>query len=325
MEAIAQANEMVNRPNSDGSISQVPRYALNHANSAAEYVSRQIPTGAVGGGGTQTSPPAQGGAPASTVAPARPLAPPARPPASAAPRPLPAPTVRPAAKAPDPVDVALADSKYDLPGNTVAGRTPSIQEESQAKGIGEARNALKQDAEQTVQSSATALQYAQAAKQILDSKGAPVTGILGKPAAIISSVFGGVDASNYQEVAKYLGNLAVQSGKGNFPHATEKENMVQFEQLSPSAGMTEDALKSLLNTNIKTSQYTLDTANRVTRYLDPAKNKDPQSFFRWNQEHFPRADAINAGGAKQISSKAEYDALPKNAAYIYNGRQGVKQ
>ena len=136
----------------------------------------------------------------------------------------------------------------------------------------------------------------------------------------VSSVFGGVDATNYQEAAKYLGNLAVQSGKGNFPHATEKENMVQFEQLSPSLAQTDDAVNGLLDSNIRTSQYALDTANRATDYLDPKSfggtGGDPQKFFRWNQKYYPRADIVNASSGAPSEGAISTSKSGKPMAFV---------
>jgi hypothetical protein len=61
--------------------------------------------------------------------------------------------------------------------------------------------------------------------------------------------------------------------------------------------------------------------------LDPKNNKDPQKFFRWNQEHFPRADAVNAPpaiGPVTIKGKSDYDALPSGTSFIHNGKEGKK-
>lgn len=283
-------------------------------NSPQDYVASQVPPGTPG-----LTPPS---ATPARVPVQRQAAPQAEAPAVTAPQP---PV--------NPVDAkAFSDPKYKLaPVPTQIGTTASDAVTNQVKATSEARANLQADAEQTAQSTGSALQFAQAAKQILDSKGAPVTGFFGPTAKVISSVFGGVNATNYQEVAKYLGNLAVQSGKGNFPHATEKENMVQFNDLSPSVGQTGDALRDLLDTNVRNLQYTMDTANRTTKYLDPKSfggtGGDPQKFFRWNQEHYPRADVVNptsSGGPVTIKGKSDYDALPSGAPFVHNGKAGVK-
>lgn len=254
------------------------------------------------------------------AAPAPAAAAPSAPPVVAPPqRPAPHRAVAPAV-AVDPVMAkALADPAYKLAPIPQATDQVSLQAaKDQQKATSDKRAALHEDAEQAAQSTGSALQFALAAKQIMDSKGAPTVGLTGNIAKTISSVFGGVDATNYQEVAKYLGNLAVQSGKGNFPHATEKENMVQFNDLSPSVKQTGDALRDLLNTNVKNLQYTLDTANRATSYLDPKNNGDPQKFFRWNQAHFPRADAVNTPEAQETGkSKSGRDIVRVNGRWQY--------
>jgi hypothetical protein len=277
-----------------GETKLMPKYAINGGTSPTDYISKQLPPGAL---------PPSANAPPPVAAPSRAAAPP---PVTRAPVVKPAAaSTQPAAPPVNPVDAAaFSDPKYKLaPIPTQIGTTASDAVTNQVKQTSEARAGLQADAESTAQNSGSALQFAQAAKQIMDSKGAPTVGLTGNIAKTISSVFGGVDATNYQEVAKYLGNLAVQSGKGNFPHATEKENMVQFNDLSPSVKQTGDALNDLLSTNIRNLQYTLDTANRTTDYLDPKYNNDPQKFFRWNQNHYPRADAVNPG--KQMPNDAK--------------------
>jgi hypothetical protein len=268
---------------------------------------------------SQTPPGPAGSSPAAAPSPART---PPRAPGTAAPGAAP----QIAAPPQDPVlSKALADPNYNIP----AIPTPTDQVSLQAakdrqKATSDKRQQLLDDSETTAQSASAALQFAQAAKAIMDSKGAPLTGPLGPAAKSVTSLFGGVNATNYQEVAKYLGNLSVQSGKSNFSHTTDQNTSLQFEQLNPSTANTEDALKALLDSNIRTNQYTLDTANRVKDY--DAKNKDPQNFFKWNQKYFPRADAVNpVDRTPTVTTKADYDALPKGATYIHNGKSGVKQ
>ena len=309
-----------------GETKLMPKYAINGGTSPADYISRQLPPGAL---------PPSANAPQSAAAPAR-AAPPVVP--------TRAPVVKPAPVAPtapvNPVDTkAFSDPKYKLaPIPTQIGTTPSDAVTNQVKATSETRAKLQADAEESAQSAGAALQFAKAAKQIMDSKGAPITGAFG-PAikAASAAVPGGhIDATNYQIAAKNLGNLAVQMSHGNFAHSTDKNTGLQFEQLSPSTANTPDALNDLLNSNININQYTLDTANRVKTFLDqspPSKenprggyNGDPQSFFRWNQEHYPRADAVNTvDKTPVVKSKADYDALPRGATYMHNGKAGVKQ
>lgn len=230
-----------------------------------------------------------------------------------------APAIAPSVNADPVLTKAMADPKYDLaPIQTPIDQVSLQAAKDQQKAISEKKQQLQEDAEATAQSSGAALQFAKAARQIMESKGAPVTGIFGPAMKAVSSVFGTVDATNYQEVAKYLGNLAVQTGKANFSNTTDKNTSLQFEQLNPSTANTEGALKDLLDSNIRTNQYTLDTANRTTNYLDPKKNKDPQKFFRWNQEHYPRADVVNPSEALETGkSKSGRDIVRVNGRWEY--------
>jgi hypothetical protein len=252
-------------------------------------------------------PPANGAAPATNAAPGVTRTP-QRP-----------PVVAPTAAAPqDPVLAkALADPNYNIPPIPKPVDQVSLQAaKDRQKATSEQRQKLLDDSETTVQSSSAALQFAQAAKAIMDSKGAPVTGPLGPAVKAVTSLFGGVNATNYQEVAKYLGNLSVQSGKSNFPHTTDQNTSLQFEQLNPSTANTEDALKDLLGSNIRTNQFTLDTANRVKAY--DAAGKDPQNFFKWNQKYFPRADAVNTPEAPETGkSRSGRDIVRVNGKWQY--------
>jgi hypothetical protein len=306
-----------------GETQLMPKWRINGGSSPQDYLASQLPPGTPGMSAPSAAPLSKPATPAGTL--------PVRAPAPIAPQKAATTASSPATPAFSKVDFnAYADPKYKLPViPTRLGTTPSDAVVNQMKATSGARQALQSDAEATAQSSGAALQFAKAARQIMDSKGAPVTGFFGPVAKTVSSVFGKVDATNYQEVAKYLGNLAVQTGKANFSNTTDKNTALQFEQLNPSTANTDEALKGLLDSNIRTNQYTLDTANRATNYLDQGSkgyNGDPQKFFRWNQEHYPRAEVVNAPDKSvTVNSKADYDALPKGATYIHNGRTGVKQ
>jgi hypothetical protein len=298
-----------------GETTLMPTWQINGARSATDYVSSLAPPGTPGLPSAPTQAAGAAGASPRAVAPRVPVKAPVT---AAAPAP-----------AANPVDAAaFADPKYKLPAiPTRIGTTASTAVSNQVDATSATRLALQKDAEDTAQTAGASLQFAKAAKQIMDSQGAPITGLFGPAAKAISSVFGGVDATNYQEVAKYLGNLSVQNSKSNFSHTTDKNTGIQFEQLNPSTANTPTALSDLLDSNVRIGQYTLDTANRVTGYLDPKTyNGDPQKFFRWNQEHYPRAEMVNpADTTPLVKSKADYDALPKGAKYSHNGKIGVKQ
>jgi hypothetical protein len=177
----------------------------------------------------------------------------------------------------------------------VSGVTASPAAVDQQHDTVASRKQILRDSEDATNAGASSLQYLQAAKAIMDSKGKPVTGLNGPIAKQISSAYGGVNATNYQEVAKYLGNAAVQSGKANFPNATQSEVGLQLNELSPSLTQTDGAISDLLDANIRSSRYTVDSANRVKSYLDAGG--DPQNFHKWNQNYYPREKLINQPSA----------------------------
>lgn len=239
----------------------------------------------------------------------------------------PPPQKLPTAAAVAPVDpvlkAALNDHEYDqkpLP-------TPKTQEDLKSNNdlraaSNAARTELLSDAKDATNSGAQALQYMNAAKAIMDSKGAPMTGALGSLWAKVGGAFGTVDATNYQEAAKYLGNSAIQAGKGNFGKGmTQNDVSLQKDELSPSVHMTDGALKDLIDAGIKNTQYTLDSGKRVGQYL--ATGKDPQRFAEWNDTHFNRTTAVNGpaanpsagGGPMKVSSAADYAKIPKGSQY----------
>jgi hypothetical protein len=90
---------------------------------------------------------------------------------------------------------------------------------------------------------------------------------------------------DYQEIAKYLGNAALQSGKGIFAKMTQMESKMLINELSPAPGMQPNAMRDRISKGAKMAQYTLDSAKRVPAYLH--SGKDANQFETWNQEHFP--------------------------------------
>jgi hypothetical protein len=161
-----------------------------------------------------------------------------------------------------------------------------------------ARTELLKDGEDATRAAALSNQYLVAAKQILDSKQVPTTGPLGHLLAQASALMPGqhVDASNYQEVAKYLGNAALANAKGIYgSRMTQSEVGLQLNELSPSVKMTDQTIRNLLDQNIRSSQYTIDSASRARSYL--AAGKDPQNFAKAEQRYFPRDKIVNAPGS----------------------------
>ena len=310
--AFKDGKELLTVHNSDGTDSQVPRWQQAGFNSVESYV---IAADKAARASANSTPPADGNT-AATVGPPKTVT--AQSPA------------KPASVTTDPVlKTALADPDYKLQTPPViAGRTPSPAQLEQQKVTVQARTDLLSNAQDATNTGGQALQYMQAARAIMDSKGAPVTGPLGALVAKASSAFGGVDATNYQEVAKYLGNSAIQAGKGNFGKGmTQNDVQLQKDELSPSVHMTDDALKNLLDSGIRNTQYTMDSAKRVRAYL--ATGGDPQSFAQWNDKHFSRSDAVNvpaaSAGPIKVTSPDQARALKPGTQFVTpDGRTMVR-
>jgi hypothetical protein len=48
----------------------------------------------------------------------------------------------------------------------------------------------------------------------------------------------------------------------------------------------------LLDSNIRSSKYTIDSAQRARQYL--ISGNDPQQFSEWNERYWPRAQTVNS-------------------------------
>lgn len=241
---------------------------------------------------------------------------------SAAPEPKAAPAPSPAVT--DPVlKQALADPDYKIQPLPA----PKSQEDLKSNNDliaarNGARTDLLKDSSDATNTAAQALTFTKAAQAIMASNG-NVAGLGADTRAQISRAMQaagwskGVDATNYQELSKYLGNAALQGAKQSYgSKMTESEVKLQMEQLSPEATKTPDAINNLLNTNAKNLQYTLDTAKRVKPYL--ASGNDPQSFAQWNDSHFNRSGAV-LGSAAQAKPMPAADKLGAYATAHFGG------
>lgn len=300
--AFGSANELVTIHNSDGSDVQVPRWRQAGFNSAESYVISADKSARA----SANAPAPTDGNTTATAGPLKPVTPQA--------------PAKPASVTTDPVlKAALADPDYKIKTTpVVSGRTPTPAELDQQKVTVQARTDLLSNAQDATNIGGQALQYMNAAKAIMDSKGAPVTGPLGGLIAKLTSAFGTVDATNYQEAAKYLGNAAIQAGKGNFGKGmTQSDVQLQKDELSPSVHMTDDALKNLLDSGIRNTQYGMDSAKRVRAYL--ATGGDPQSFAEWNDKHFSRSAAVNQPAAASSNAMPSGPKLSAYAAAHFGG------
>ena len=276
-------------PSDPGKTIQIPTYKKMGFNRVADAIAALVPKGTpdVPGQTSQaTAPTTQKSISQPQRSPVAPVAQSTQPQKSAVPS-------QAAAILPKPVaEKAFTDPKFfpPKPANqlgTSFGASTSID----AKAWADRKVLLQQVASETSENAGAALQYADAAQKILDSKGAPVTGFFGPLAKQISSIAGTANASNYEEVSKQLINLAVQAGKSNFPNATQKEVGIQLEQASPSTNQQGPALRSLLDETKRINQYAIDTSHLATDYLD--KGGNPLRFGEWNLQYHPRAEAVN--------------------------------
>jgi hypothetical protein len=301
-------------PNDPGKTIQIPHYRRLGFDTPAQAIAAVVPAGVPDVPGRSAQPPG-GGAPAARSAPRPTIRPTAGATPGAAPQPaaLPArpgqtPTT-PTSVLPAPVAAkAFSDPKFfpskqtNQPGTTFGSAT-GINADAEAKRKVE----LQAVASDVSESSGAALQYAAAAKRILDSKGAPVTGFYGPYAKVLSSIAGTANASNYEEISKQLINLAVQAGKSNFPNATQKEVGIQLEQASPATNQQGPALRNLLDETIRINKYALDSATLANDYVD--KGGTALRFGAWNQSYHPRAEAVNTPPEVQKSKSGRAMAM----------------
>jgi hypothetical protein len=190
---------------------------------------------------------------------------------------------------------ALHDAQYDYkPTNNgqaytpVIGHSPPPNVMDDMKKQTEARNALARDSSAGVGASAAALTMYKAAQDVLakgNYDGGAWNAELAKYSKWLPAGWQNHMTGDYQEIAKYLGNAALQSGKGIFAKMTEKESEAVMHDLNPSPAMDPAALREMIARGAKTAQYSLDSAKRVPAYL--AARKDANQFGTWNQTHFP--------------------------------------
>jgi hypothetical protein len=163
---------------------------------------------------------------------------------------------------------------------------PSVQKDMDDQTA--ARTALKKASDGGVGSSAAALTMYKAAQDVLakgNYDGGAWNAELAKYSRWLPAGWQNHMTGDYQEIAKYLGQAALQSGKGIFSKMTEKESDQIQHELNPSPGMDPSALREMVARGAKTAQYSLDSSKRVTGYI--AKGGDATQFNTWNQTHFP--------------------------------------
>jgi hypothetical protein len=221
---------------------------------------------------------------------------------------------------------ALHDTDYDYkPTNNgeeykpQIGHTPPPSVMDDMKKQTEARNDLAKTSSQGVGASAAALTMYKAAQDVLakgNYNGGAWDAELAKYSKWLPVDWQKHMSGDYQEIAKYLGNAALQSGKGIFAKMTEKESDTVMHDLNPSPGMDPNALREMIARGAKTAQYSLDSAKRVPAFLHAGK--DANQFGTWNQTHFPMEvetkpdpSKPNAGVTPQKYNDAQVSAYMK--------------
>ena len=190
---------------------------------------------------------------------------------------------------------ALHDDKYNYtptnngePYKPQIGHTPPPAVLDDMKKQTEARNNLAKDSSQGIGAASAALTMYKAAQDVLAKgryDGGAWNSELAKYSRWLPSGWQNHMTGDYQEVAKYLGVAALQSGKGIFAKMTQMEAKMLLTELNPSPGMDPTAMRDMIAKGAKVAQYTVDSAKRVPAYLHGSK--DANQFATWNQDHFP--------------------------------------
>lgn len=190
---------------------------------------------------------------------------------------------------------ALHDDKYNymptnngVPYKPQIGHTPPPAVLEDMKNQTAARNSLAKDSNQGINASSAALTMYKAAQDVLakgNYDGGAWNQELAKYSRWLPAGWQNHMTGDYQEIAKYLGTAALQSGKGIFAKMTQMEAKMLLNELNPSPGMDPTAMKDMIAKGAKIAQYSLDSAKRVPGYLHAGK--DANQFNSWNQERFP--------------------------------------
>jgi hypothetical protein len=301
----AKGEAMVSVPNSDGTSTQMPLWQANKAPSLAAWTAQQAARGqaflhpsvapavkffAAAAYGPPGGPQAPG-APGAQTAPGAPQRP------QQAPQ-QPAPT--PAQQAYNQqLSRALQDPEYRMQQpRVVAGQTATPAALAQQQETVKSRAQLMQDSQSATQAAANSLVYLRAAQAVMANPNKPPTGLSAPLQSVISramqaaGISSGDWATQYAQLAKYLGNAALTNAKATYgARMTASEVNLQLNALSPSAHMTPAAINALLAENVSNAQYTLAAARNVRPYL--LAGNDPQSFAEWQQQYFPRGRTVN--------------------------------
>lgn len=313
------ANTLVDIPDGEGHTVKVPQWRANGAPDQQSWMLQQAAHG-----GDKGSQPTVGGAPKAVAAAAAQKGIAAHA-ATIAAQPAAEGGAQPGTTTtngqPDPkMSAFLSDPEFKyVPPRQKFGTSLSPDEQDVKTKQVDAANSLKEDADKGIPAVQSSLTFYKAAQDILDSKGANT----GKWQSVIAKAGQWVpgvqipQTSNYQELAKYLGNAALQSGKQLFPKMTQKEGDWLLNKLNPSPDMTDTAVRDMVHNGAALSQYTLDGAQKIKAYL--RQGGDATQFYTALAKHFPMSDAV---GQKPAAAPAapKYSDAQINA---YAAKHGV--
>jgi hypothetical protein len=241
---------------------------------------------------------------------------------------------------------ALTDPEFKMQTPPViSGRSQTPGDAEQQKANVTVRQTMLKDASDLTSTSSQAKAYTDAALAVLNSPEKPPTGLAAPAQVMLSRAMQAIGmtsgdwATRSQELAKYMGNLAVQNFKANFgARPAAKEFDIQMNELNPNNKMTPDAIRDLLQSNSRMAQYGIDSGRRAGLYT--RQGLDPNRFNEWNEHYFPRSDAVNvqtpptrpgqqASGAAQapvrVNSRADAMKLAPGTIFVTpDGRQLVR-
>lgn len=241
---------------------------------------------------------------------------------------------------PDPtLGKALADKDYKfIPPTHKFGTALSPDEQELKTKQAESSVQLKKDMDEGIPAAQNALTFYKAAQDILDSKGATTgkyTSLFARAGQWLPGAEKPDSTTNYQELAKYLSNAALQAGKAIFPKMTQKEGDWVLNKLNPSPEMTETAVRNMIATGVGMSQYSLDGAQKAGAYLKTGG--DATRFYSWLNKHYPQAEAVSQAakeaapvgksmpsGSKLTSYAATHFKGDESAAKVYLTAHGYK-
>lgn len=228
---------------------------------------------------------------------------------------------------------AMADKDYDVNiPRSPYGTQPSSEVTQAKQAAAKSAASLSKDSGDTINAQRASLVMYNAAKDTL-AKGGYDAGAWGPQLAAVGKWLpkGFQDAlgtGDYQKLSKYLGQAALQGGKGIFAKMTQQEANWMRNELNPSASMNASALNDLVDMNIKQSKYVIQSANNATTYVGTDKAhplKDPDKFADWNQKHFPMEDYVKESAPASAPANAESRPYQGKNYYLKPGTDRSKK